>query len=115
MRKELFGITKEDATDINSYTLEYYLTESEVEYFGRTYTVYGVEVRKLIPHGENITMESSIVSDISSYRAKTESFINLLADCKVTPVHLEDITLDYINDMQSETPYIQNCSSAAAS
>lgn len=103
MKKELFGITREDAADSGSYILEYYLIEQNMQSEqNKTYTAYGVEIRKLIPCGTDTIEETSIVSDIFPQRSKTEQFIRLLTDCKVTPVHLKDIALDFIQSPAQE-------------
>lgn len=95
MKKELFGITREDVSDKDSYILEYYLLSQNILVEGKGINVYGVEIRKLIPFKNGVIEETGIVRDLFAQRDKTEQFIRLLTDCKVTPVHLKDIALDF--------------------
>lgn len=96
MKKELYAITREDAFDKNSYILEYYLTQQECFCDGLKHNTYGVEVRKLIPANGAVIEEVSCIGDVSLFRNKVEYYIRLLTDCKVTPAHLKDITIDFL-------------------
>lgn len=98
MKKELYGITREDAHDTHSYILEYYLTEAEVQIDGQRRNMYGVEIRKLTPAEEDAVRESDAVTQLTESKELACRYIQLLTDCKVTPTHLTDITMDFIAD-----------------
>lgn len=111
MKKELYGITREDAFDKNSYTLEYYLTQQEIFCDGAKHNTYGVEIHKLIPSNGSTIEEISCICDLTTLRSKIEYYLRLLTDCKVTPTHLKDITLDFLNgDEPMFTPKVQSYS-----
>ena len=97
MKKELYGITREDAADKNSYILEYYLIEQEIASEDTLRRGYGVEIKKIIPSVGRTIEETGSVCDVFANRGRAEQFIRLLTDCKVTPVHLKDITIDFMN------------------
>ncbi len=62
----------------------YYLTESKTKVENKWYTSYG------------IGFEDKIINDITTDKEKAENFIALLNHLNVSPLHMEDAVLDFI-------------------
>ena len=62
----------------------YFLTESKTKVENKWYTSYG------------IGFEDKIINDIATDKEKAENFIALLNHLNVSPLHMEDAVLDFI-------------------
>jgi len=62
----------------------YYLTESKTKVENKWYTSYG------------IGFEDKVINDITTDKERAQHFVDLLNHLNVSPIHMEDAVLDFI-------------------
>lgn len=94
MKKQLYGMVSRGCAGEGKVRLEYYLIESETN--GQA--VFGAEIRRFAA-GQD---DAASAADIWTDRHSGELFIELLAEYKAEPEHLQDLAEDFAGRDLSE-------------
>ena len=92
MKRYYVGKEVLDLVDFESFELNYYILEDEIDECDRHIFKYGIEIEKK----EKARIEKSQVNDITTDQARIDFIVKTLMKNNVTPVHLYDVIVDML-------------------